>query len=567
MRSFILSLFLFAFSVPSFSEIVTLPIPGAPGLNMTVGTGVNALPLQEIKNNPNAVNITTWDDHYTNVPLGFTFPFFGQNFTESWAATNGYVTFQNPETSGLYGGCCSGVDLSRTTDPRYNYSIYAMHTDLYSWNGENQYYLRENNSMTYGWYGVSQCCSSQGGNSFEIKIDSTGLIDTRIAGAMVSYNAVTSGIAGNLANGEYFQYYHGSGLNITPGSANIFSWNTNGGTGQGVDQCTLNPLYNQSCPGYAAAYLTQQCTINVLYNSSCPGYAQAYYTQQCTANPLYDINCPGYASAYLNYQCSANPLYSTTCEGYEQAYFTQQCTSNGLYSRECPNYAEAYAAQQALNQTSNSTISTSTTTTASPAIVSVISDPVVNSVVTTTTTSTSPATEATAIVPLVTMPEPVAATTTVASTTEEKTPASTEETSNATSTSVSENTTTTSISSASENKTEKPKTARQELQERRVAAARAKAVEDGKKLASTVGQATSLEQQTAVQNVVLSAMAFVPGFDVYGKTFIPDNVFYKPVEIYKKQSNVDNRRVLTGLVRGSELLHDEMINSQYKQNN
>ena len=112
----ILAALLFVVSAFCQAEIVTIPIPGAPGLSVTVGTGVNALPLQNINNNPNAVNITTSDDWYTQVPLGFTFPFFGQNFTTSWAATNGFVTFQNPQQSGLWGGCCSGVNLANTTD-------------------------------------------------------------------------------------------------------------------------------------------------------------------------------------------------------------------------------------------------------------------------------------------------------------------------------------------------------------------------------------------------------------------------------------------------------------------
>jgi len=593
MKKLLCSLFLL-FSAVCNAEIVTIPIPGAPGLNITVGTGVNALPLQDIRNNPNAVNITTWDDWFNEVPLGFTFPFYGQNFTTSWAATNGYVTFQNPQTSGLWGGCCSGVDLTRTTDPRYNYTIYGLHTDLYSWNGANQYYLRGTNEMTYGWYNLSQCCSSQGGNSFEIKINSSGLIDTRIAGAMVSWNAVTSGMAGNLANGEYYQHYHGRGLNITPGSANIFSWQALGGTGQGVDQCTINPLYNPSCPGYAAAYLSQQCTISALYNPSCPGYAAAYFTQQCTLNPLYNENCPGYAQAYLAYQCSVNPLYSTTCEGYEQAYFNQQCSLsglystrcpnyaeayfnqqcslNGLYSTRCPNYAEAYATQQALRQASNTTSTTTTNTIAQPTstsgstTVAVVSDPVVNTAVTTTATSASPAQAATATVPLVqsnTTTSTTSAVTTVVvaqEKKEEKKDASTTNTSSSSSTS------TTTTSSATEDKKDQPKTVRQELQERRVAAARAAAVESGKNLASNIGKAASMEQQIAVQNVVIAAMGYTPGFDSYNKMIIPDGVGYKPFTIYNNQRNIDNpagRRFMTG----SDALHNQMVDSQYNRGN
>jgi hypothetical protein len=77
----IMVLALVAFTPRAKAQIVTIPIPGAPGLSVTVGTGVNALPLHDIRTNPNAVNITTSDDWYTQVPLGFTFPMYGQNFT------------------------------------------------------------------------------------------------------------------------------------------------------------------------------------------------------------------------------------------------------------------------------------------------------------------------------------------------------------------------------------------------------------------------------------------------------------------------------------------------------
>ena len=394
---------LVAFTPRAKAQIVTLPIPGAPGLSVTVGTGVNALPLQDIRTNPNAVNITTSDDWYTQVPLGFTFPMYGQNFTNSWAATNGFVTFQDPQVSGLWGGCCSGIDLRNTTDPRYNYTIYGLHTDLYSWNNQNQYYLREGNSMTYGWYDLSQCCSSQGGNSFEIKINSSGLIDTRIAGAMVSYNAVTTGFAGNLANGEYYQHYHGQGLNITPGSSAIFSWQALGGTGQGIDQCTINPLYNSSCPGYAEAYRTQQCSISALYDPSCPGYQQAYLDQQCSLNSLYNQSCPGYQQAYFTQQCTANPLYNSNCPGYATAYLNQQCSLSALYSPSCPGYTAAYQTflfNQACTANPQSsprcsgyvvpvattTTTTTTTSSSSSSTPQLVSDPIVNQTITTTST-------------------------------------------------------------------------------------------------------------------------------------------------------------------------------------
>jgi len=636
-------------------NLVSVPIPGGSGLSVTVGTGSAALPLQEIKNNPNAVNITTWDDSYNQVPLGFDFPFYGRIFNNSWAMTNGLVTFVDPNQSGLGGACCEGIDLRTTRDSRYNYTIYGMHTDLYSWNGQNQYYLRGTNEMTYGWYNTSQCCGSQGGNSFEIKINSAGLVDTRIAGAMVSGNRVTSGMAGDLSKGEFYQAYHGQGLNIIPSSANIFSWQALGGTGA-VDMCTINPLSSPACPGYQAAYTIQQCTISALYDPSCPGYQQAYETQQCSINPLfstvcpgyqyaylqqqcslnslysttcpgyqqayetqqcslnslYSINCPGYANAYLNQQCSLNPLYSTTCSGYAeayktqqctanplyatdcpgyaqaykaqqcsinalyatdcpgyaQAYFSQQCTLNGLYDRTCPNYSTAYATKMLLERQGTAEIVATagvvartapepTTSSTGETKIALVADSNVNNVITTTATSASPAQSATATVPLA----PMAAAPPAPPPQERKTEGGNKQggdkpTGGSTQASQGDQ------GNNKSNDNSKP-TARQEIQAKRQEAARAKAVESGKQLANEMGKSASMEQQVAVQNVVIQAMGYSPAFEAY-KVSIPDVPGYKPYSIYKNQTNVDNRFIGRKLFGGTDQLHNEMVNSQYK---
>jgi hypothetical protein len=636
-------------------NLVSVPIPGGSGLSVTVGTGSAALPLQEIKNNPNAVNITTWDDSYNQVPLGFDFPFYGRIFNNSWAMTNGLVTFVDPNQSGLGGACCEGIDLRTTRDSRYNYTIYGMHTDLYSWNGQNQYYLRGTNEMTYGWYNTSQCCGSQGGNSFEIKINSAGLVDTRIAGAMVSGNRVTSGMAGDLSKGEFYQAYHGQGLNIIPSSANIFSWQALGGTGA-VDMCTINPLSSPACPGYQAAYTIQQCTISALYDPSCPGYQtayttyqcsinplfstvcpgyqyaylqqqcsinplfsttcpgyqQAYETQQCSLNSLYSINCPGYANAYLNQQCSLNPLYSTTCSGYAeaykaqqctanplyatdcpgydvaykaqqcsisslyatdcpgyaQAYFNQQCTLSGLYDRTCPNYSTAYATKMLLERQGTAEIVATagviartapepTTSSTGETKIALVADSNVNDVITTTATSASPAQSATATVPLA----PMAAAPPAPPPQERKSEGNDKQggdkpTGGSTQTAQGDQ------GNNKSNDNSKP-TARQEIQAKRQEAARAKAVESGKQLANEMSKSANMEQQVAVQNVVIQAMGYSPAFEAY-KVSIPDVPGYKPYSIYKNQSNVDNRFIGRRLFGGADQLHNEMVNSQYK---
>jgi hypothetical protein len=106
-------------------------------------------------------------------------------------------------------------------------------------------------------------------------------------------------------------------------------------------------------------------------------------------------------------------------------------------------------------------------------------------------------------------------------------------------------------------------TARQAIQERREAAARAEAVEKGKDLANEMGKASDLEAQKAVQNVVIQAMGFTPGFDAYSKQLIVQQQFYKPYQVYGNQKTIDNRSALR-MFGGTDSLHQQMIESQYK---
>lgn len=353
------------------------------------------------------------------------------------------------------------------------------------------------------------------------------------------------------------------------------------------DACSANPLSSPDCPGYAAAYQTQQCTANPLYNTACPGYAAAYQIQQCTINPLSSPDCPGYATAYLNYQCSTNPLFSTTCQGYEQAYFDNQCSLNGLYSTRCSNYATAYFNQQCtLNalydpkcpdyaiayakkmvleqQGIAGTVATAgvIAQTAPTTTTSVSSDGTVSTSTTGNTTVDKalppPATSANsaaapaAPVQLVQQPQgsPQQAQ-------QERKPDGPKQEGGPGGQ---------PMQAQGPQGGEKPQpTNRQALQERRMEAARKEAVEKGKNLANEVGKAESLEKQKEIQNVVIAAMGFTPGFDSYGKTVLPDVAGYKPYTVYTNQKNVDNRRVGLGLFGPTDRLHNELVDSQYNR--
>ena len=616
------------------AQIVTIPIPGSP---LSLNVMANPQPLQNIYNNPAATPYQLWDDGWANVPLPFTFPFFDKTFNNSTMYSNGTVQF-GPSVTGFPSNntfCCSGITIDRNTPSAYNYSILMMQDDLYGATGNNHYSLGTSNTMTYGWYNVERLGMPQNKTSFELKIDSTGGIDMRWTGALLSYSSPAIGVIGDASKGEFAVLQQGGLTANTFSIPGLTQWTTGQTPDIIIDPCTTNPLYAPSCPGYQAAYTEQQCSINPLYSitcsgyqaaytqqqcsinplysMTCSGYQAAYHSQQCSLNPLYSTDCPGYASAYLNQQCSLNALYSTTCSGYEQAYFNQQCTLNslyntqcpgyaqayfnqqctldGLYDRTCPNYATAYATKMVLeqqgtasivatagtvarNDPANQPVSTTTasTTVGSDGAVSVgvskTGDSNVDKAIASPAPTTNSAAAPSAPVQLAPAPPPpqqMAQNEPKGGSNEPKGNANKQEDKKDDApkgtggSSPSQNTNNTASSS------DKPAapTARQALQERREAAAKAAAVEQGKNLANEMGKASDLEAQKAIQNVVIQAMGFTPGFDAYSKQIIVQQPFYKPYQVYGNQKNIENRATLR-MFGGTDKLHNEMVEKQYE---
>jgi hypothetical protein len=515
-----------------------------------------------------------YDDSYVHVPLQFGFPFYGQTFTNSWMHSNGVVSFLNPvapiqgatSNPASWAYCCEGINLvpnNPQLGPQFSFMIAPLWTDLYPV-GQSRFLTQGDSTFQrYYWENIAEISNMSNLNTFGLEIRPSGFIGAYYQNINIQNQNVTAGITGDIRLGQMQQFYYGRGI---PSGA-LGNWSLNETL---ADQCTINPLSSPTCPGYTEA----MCVTNPLYSTSCSGYQQAYFTQQCSINTLYHPNCPGYASAYLTYQCSLDALYSTTCEGYEQAYFNQQCSINALYDSACPGYQQAYFNLQCSNDAlydrtcpgyseayalkfvvvTSPTATTQTVATPTPTSetkVALVEDKNVNDVITTTATSASPANAATTVVPLVSQPSSSTKETTTAEVKEEVKPSST-------------TSSTTTSTAQSDSNSNKPKTVRQELAERRQAAARAKAVEDGKNLANTMGKSASMEDQIAVQNVVIQAMGFTPGFDSYSKVMIVQTPFYKPEEVYKNQKNVDNRAVGARLFGGTDKVHNEMVDAQYQ---
>lgn len=312
-------------------------------------------------------------------------------------------------------------------------------------------------------------------------------------------------------------------------------------------QCTINPLYSPQCSGYAVAYHDQQCSISPLYASDCIGYRQAYHDQQCTINPLYATDCVGYASAYRQQQCTANPLYSTDCAGYEQAYLNAQCIKDSLYSKLCTGYATAYAIKYLVpvenSSAVNQVLSNNAAAVAAPPVPPPVATPVEMATTAPATTSATSMTSVNSVV----APPPAPAGNPMSPTAQSAPPPPPP-----------------AAGGQEPPKPSGPPTARQALAERRQEAARNEAVAKGKDLAKSMGNAKSLDDQIAAQGLVAAAMGYNPNFSAYQNAIIPDTSFYKPYDVYKNQKNIDNRNGLR-MFGGSDIRHQEMVNSQYNK--
>jgi hypothetical protein len=188
---------------------------------------------------------------------------------------------------------------------------------------------------------------------------------------------------------------------------------------------------------------------------------------------------------------------------------------------------------------------TSTTNSSGEVKVALVADKNVNDVITNTATSASPAQAATATVPLA----PPPATPSPPDAPRKAEPAG--------------GPTQMAQAGPSGDKPAQP-TARQALAERRAEAAKKDAVDKGKNLAKEMGNASSMEAQKAIQDVVVQAMGFTPGFDTYNKAILLDTVGYKPFSVYNNQKNIDNRANLR-MWSGTDRLHNELVESQYKE--
>jgi len=282
--------------------------------------------LIDLTNQSGSTILNAADDQVSAVfNLGFTFDFYGQEFSQGRMATNGCLHFK---TSGAY---CNDF----TPDPlasQYTYTLLPFWTDLIRDSGSSMLAKSFTDKTVFGWYDMREY-NRASDNSFEVILWTNDTFEFRYGALDIINHDVLIGEVGSGSK-EIYQYYYHDECNT--GSTNSNScvntdWNNtdkntnleNGGSlfgpGNGVD-CG-NPLNDVSCTGYWEAYDDQQCDQDPQYAPFCRGYNQqdsvAYFEEP--EDYGYQEEDMWYDEEYDEWLDPNDPCYENRCEGFTDA--------------------------------------------------------------------------------------------------------------------------------------------------------------------------------------------------------------------------------------------------------
>lgn len=192
------------------------------------------------------------DDGSAHVPLGFSFPFYGQTFTQSWMYDNGVISFKQPGTPGALSPW--QWNSQQLKDAMASHFIASLWADIAPGNGTTYTTQGDASSMKYSWNNIRQYYGGAPAlNTFTTVIKADGSISTSYYSLGLNMTNVSVGTVGDHTQGQFDQkYYAPAGTLIVNGT--IADWGT-AAAPPPVDPCKDNPLYSPKCPGYGAAYL------------------------------------------------------------------------------------------------------------------------------------------------------------------------------------------------------------------------------------------------------------------------------------------------------------------------
>ena len=236
---------------------------------------------------PEIVEHQISDDGWIEVPLDFTFPFYGNSYVTSFMFSNGVVGFLDPldvdGTGYIHDGlCCSGQDFaSGATGVRFHYTIMPWHTDLID-TGIGRFYTQGDETyQKYMWKDLSEYYDRNTSNTFDLTIYPMGNIEINYEQVHIKNHGVTVGVVGDLSAGEYEQWFYNA-----PNQNGAIYWDSQQADpveiASGESVCSVIPDSHISCLYYPQVY------------------ADNVYNQQCALDPLYDYGCDGWSDAYID---------------------------------------------------------------------------------------------------------------------------------------------------------------------------------------------------------------------------------------------------------------------------
>jgi len=282
--------------------------------------------LIDLTNQSSTTSLNAGDDQVSSVfNLGFTFDFYGQEFTQGRMATNGCLHFK---TSGAY---CNDF----TPDPlasQYTYTLLPFWTDLIRDSGSSMLAKSFSDKTVFGWYDMREY-NRASDNSFEVILWTNDTFEFRYGALDIINHDVLIGEVGSGSKEIYQYYYHDECNTGTTNSNSCVNtdWNNtdkntnleNGGSlyGSGSYVDCGDPLNDVSCTGYWEAYDDQQCDQDPQYAPFCRGYNQqdsvAYFEE--AEDYGYQEEDMWYDEEYDEWLDPNDPCYENRCEGFTDA--------------------------------------------------------------------------------------------------------------------------------------------------------------------------------------------------------------------------------------------------------
>ena len=468
---------------------------------------------------PEIVEHQIGDDGWIEVPLDFTFPFYGNSYVTSFMFSNGVVGFLDPldvpGTGYVHDGlCCSGQDFSSgATGVRFNYTIMPWHTDLID-TGIGRFYTQGDETFQkYMWENLSEYYDRNTSNTFDLTIYPMGNIDVNYEQVQINNHAVTVAVVGDLSQGEYEQWFYNH-----PTNGAIF-WNSQEDDpveiANGESVCSVIPDSHISCLYYPQVY------------------ADNVYNQQCALDPLYDYGCDGWSDAYIDeYVEPEEPEVWEEEEEFEEIFVIEEPPVFEIIDiQPLENFTPA-TIEEALVE-----IETVFEELAQEELIEELE------------------------AELEEFLEPEVEEEPIEETTEEELDEQEQE----------------EEPVQEEQTTEEPQQEEVEVEvveEPKLVETKKKASKKQKmreiignklkNLATEMGEAASLEEQQKLQSLILALLNFNAGFNSYNTQLLIDGVFYKDKGIYLDKDIPDNQRGLrNGLA--NEILHNKLMDLQWQK--